>query len=97
MLRKHGTFKLPNNDSLFEIEENQLNTSNHPTTAPIPIKPVKVTPPNNTTSTEAIPVIKKIIKDNSSKRITISMTTKLPDSDSEDSDTGQQVKSVKFK
>ena len=97
MLRKHGTFKLPNNDSLFEIEENQLNTSNHPTTAPIPIQPVKVTPPNNATSTEAIPVIKKIIKDNSSKRITRSMTTKLPDSDSEDSDPGQQVKSVKFK
>ena len=53
-LRKHGSFKLPNNEPLFEMDENTSNmlpnSDNINPTLPTPANTPQHSPPNNTIS-----------------------------------------------
>ena len=57
ILRKHGSFKLPNNEPLFQIDEGELQ--NIKPTFPVPAHTLHHSPPNQTISAPAIQETKK--------------------------------------
>ena len=99
-IRKYGSFQIPDNDPLYEIENSckDMTAENIIPISPVPAKPVgnsKEEPSKKLTSQpQDVPKVK--IRNTITKRITRSMANKK-DSDSEDSEAEPEVKTVKFK
>ena len=99
-IRKYGSFQIPDNDPLYEIENScaDMTAENITPISPVPAKPAgkskEETDKILTSQPQDVPKAK--IRNSITKRITRSMANKK-DSDSEDSEAEPEVKTVKFK